>query len=316
MTRVAFVHMYPGDWRTGCMGLTLEQEGLYMRMCMFVSDTNRRVPLDDTEAARMLSTQTRNYRRVLGELLRLGKITRHDDGYSNDRAEHERDVAARAIDKKSASRPTKTSRKGEGDTGSERQDREATGVVTEVQRTCNGVISDLAAEIPQSNQRPLREPESEPYKSTDDTREREKPRVAKETFDNLKAIADRCIAAGGDVLANPQSSMGLMDLSTIAMWQREGCNIETDILPAIASVSKRRKGRAPITSWGYFSAAVGDAKARREGGMPVTAHAMAGAFRQASEEPEWLREKNRRKREVAEWFASPRTPTPENIGSA
>ena len=76
MSGPAFVRMYPTAWRSGCMGLSLEQEGLYIRMCMFIGEVGRRVPLDDTEAARMLNVQTRNYRRVLGELLRLGKIGR------------------------------------------------------------------------------------------------------------------------------------------------------------------------------------------------------------------------------------------------
>ena len=98
-----------------------------------------RVPLDDTEAARMLNVQTRNYRRVLGELLRMGKIKRHDDGYGNDRIETER----RKAEAHSKSAPeTSESADREADQGPQREDHAA---------SLNNDKSDITANYSRSN---------------------------------------------------------------------------------------------------------------------------------------------------------------------
>ena len=143
------------------MGLSLEQEGLYIRMCMFMAETGRRVPLEDAEAARMMNVQTRNYRRVLGELLRIGKITRHDNGYGNDRLEHERAEAEKASGGKPATTSSGSADR-QADQGSEREDREATADLTPIYSGYNGVITEVAGEIPQQNQGPSIEPLKEP----------------------------------------------------------------------------------------------------------------------------------------------------------
>ena len=53
-----FVRFYPSDWRSGCLGLSLEQEGLYVRVCAFIYETNRRLPLDDCAAAKFMGAHT------------------------------------------------------------------------------------------------------------------------------------------------------------------------------------------------------------------------------------------------------------------
>lgn len=88
-----FVRFYPSDWRSGCIGLSVEQEGLYWRICAHYYETGRRLPLDDKEAAHRLMMNPKNYRRVRDELIALEKIRRHDDGYGNDRAERELEKA-------------------------------------------------------------------------------------------------------------------------------------------------------------------------------------------------------------------------------
>lgn len=88
-----FVRFYPSDWRSGCIGLTVEQEGLYWRICAHYYETGRRLPIDDKEAAHRLMMNPKNYRRVRDELIALEKIRRHEDGYGNDRAERELEKA-------------------------------------------------------------------------------------------------------------------------------------------------------------------------------------------------------------------------------
>jgi uncharacterized protein YdaU (DUF1376 family) len=88
-----FVRFYPSDWRSGCLGLSLEQEGLYVRICAFIYETNRRLPIDDCTAAKFMGAHTNAYRKVRDQLLDLGKITRCADGYTVARAERELEAA-------------------------------------------------------------------------------------------------------------------------------------------------------------------------------------------------------------------------------
>lgn len=169
----SFVRMYPSDWRSGCLGLTLEQEGLYVRMCMFIAETGRRVPIDDTEAARVLGVQTRNYRRVLGELLRIGKIKRHDGGYGNDRIEFERERAQAGLKKaagdsehpaEAAVGPDRETDQGQG------RENHAAAVgnvdTATVERRYNADITAVAAEKTQCFLRATKEPEPELEKNS------------------------------------------------------------------------------------------------------------------------------------------------------
>lgn len=203
MTRVSHIRIYPTDWRSGCMGLSLEQEGLYIRMCMFMAETGRRVPLDDTEAARMMNVQTRNYRRVLGELLRIGKITRHDNGYGNDRLEYERAEAEKATGGKPAATSSGSADR-QADQGPERQDREATADITPIYSGYNGLITEVAAEIHQQNQCPSIEPLKEPINTPLPPKGGSEPKPKSD-----KLVATEAYLAFNDValrLALPQAS--------------------------------------------------------------------------------------------------------------
>jgi uncharacterized protein YdaU (DUF1376 family) len=151
--------MYPTDWRSGCMGLSLEQQGLYIAICMFQAETGRRVPLDDSQAARMLGgINVNQYRKVLGQLVIKGKVKRHEDGYGNDRIELETKAAQSAARK----RPTETedSPDGEADQDEGRQGDEipltgtppATPIVTGV------VTPPVQVDFSEQNQSRLIEP--------------------------------------------------------------------------------------------------------------------------------------------------------------
>lgn len=89
MSGPAFVRLYSSDWRSGCIGLDLEEEGLYVRACAFQWETGRRLPIDDREAASALMLDVRMYRRVRDRLITKGKLHAAHDGYYNSRAEFE-----------------------------------------------------------------------------------------------------------------------------------------------------------------------------------------------------------------------------------
>lgn len=265
MSGPAFVRLYPSDWRSGCMGLTLEQEGLYTRMCMFIAETGRRVPLDDTVAARMMNTQTRNYRRVLGELLRLGKIKRHEDGYGNDRIEFERERAEKANSKHSATASEGSDR--QADQGQKREDHAApvaaTADVIPLYSRSTHVITELADEIPQQNQCPSIEPIPEPNNVDVDAR------AIKRVVDQAKPI----LKSGG-------MTAQLMQTAEITKWLAAGCDLEADILPTIAAAVQANK---VVSSWKFFSASIVDARARRLAPLPEAKPTRVGAPAWASE---------------------------------
>ncbi|MGE5510491.1 MAG: DUF1376 domain-containing protein [Bacteroidota bacterium] len=73
---MTYAPFYPSDWRSGCAVLTLEEEGLYVRVCAYQYDTGQPIPDHDSTAARLLNVQIHKYRKVMGALIAKGKIVR------------------------------------------------------------------------------------------------------------------------------------------------------------------------------------------------------------------------------------------------
>lgn len=96
MSGASYVRFYPSDWRSGCFGMTLEEEGLYIRMCAYIGDTTRRIPTDDRIAAKHMGVHTNAYRKVRDQLAAAGKIKLHSDGWGIPRAERELAAALNA----------------------------------------------------------------------------------------------------------------------------------------------------------------------------------------------------------------------------
>lgn len=88
---VTYARFFPSDWRTGCIDLNLEEEGLYMRCCMFMYDTGQPIPGDDSTAARMLRVQINKYTKVMNALLAKGKMMRAQGVIINERVLREID---------------------------------------------------------------------------------------------------------------------------------------------------------------------------------------------------------------------------------
>lgn len=86
---VKFVRFYPSDWRSGCIGMSFEQEGLYVRMCAYIYETRKRIPASDSAAARILGANTNAYRKVRDQLANLGKIVSRSGEWTVERAEVE-----------------------------------------------------------------------------------------------------------------------------------------------------------------------------------------------------------------------------------
>ena len=99
MSGARFVRFYPSDWRSGCIGLTPEEEGVYMRVCAHFWETGVKLPLDDADAASRLMLDVRMWRRIKTKLISKGKLHVSEDGVFNPRAERELTAANRAAKK-------------------------------------------------------------------------------------------------------------------------------------------------------------------------------------------------------------------------
>lgn len=102
MSGARFVRFYPSDWRSGCIGLTPEEEGVYMRVCAHFWETGVKLSLDDANAASRLMLDVRMWRRIKAKLISKGKLHVSEDGIFNPRAEKELTAANRAAKKDDA----------------------------------------------------------------------------------------------------------------------------------------------------------------------------------------------------------------------
>ena len=86
---MTYAKFFPSDWRTGCLILSLEEEGLYIRVVAYMYDTGNPVPADDHQAARLLNVQIQKYEKVMGALIEKGKMFRGQGWIINERVMEE-----------------------------------------------------------------------------------------------------------------------------------------------------------------------------------------------------------------------------------
>jgi uncharacterized protein YdaU (DUF1376 family) len=276
MSTPPFVRFYANDWFTGCAGLKADERGVYVSMCVYIWTTGKRVPLDDAEASRMMNLNFKSYQRIRDRLVVIGKVTRHENGYGNDRAEHELAAAAEAAAAKGRTVAT-PDRGNEGRAEEAAEPRQETpknaeangAVLTDgpiddgIDHRIDGTI-DHAIEVKKSepNQTPFIEPEPITRKNDVDDVARARVEVLPDGF------LDRMLKAAGPVLDDPVNTAGLLMPSTPIMWLREGCSFELDVIPALESIAVARAGKSKVRDWNYFTKAVSNAKDARERKLP------------------------------------------------
>lgn len=80
---------------------------------------------------------------------------------------------------------------------------------------------------------------------------------------NAREVSDALFEAVGGAMADPARSPGVMVMSEPLSWLRSGADPDLDILPTLRAKAANRPPGS-IGSWAYFTAAVMEAKARRE----------------------------------------------------
>jgi uncharacterized protein YdaU (DUF1376 family) len=90
MEGMKIAKIYPSNWRRDTVGfLSLEEEGLHWRCCVYTYDTGRPIPLNEAEASRTLCVNHNQYRKVMGQLVAKGKMLRTNEGYIDGRVRDE-----------------------------------------------------------------------------------------------------------------------------------------------------------------------------------------------------------------------------------
>jgi hypothetical protein len=267
MSGVDHVRFYASKWRSGCLMLSIEAEGLYIRIASFRWDAGVKVPCDRKKASLLLRVNYNKYIKVLDELIAQKLVRETDDGLVIERAETEYQAAVGAMQTKRVSRPEADRKEGTAAEGQPGATGDHTVNVTpQVTPLVTGVVTPpVEAKNDQSNQ----------GASIDTDREEGKK---KESGVVDASAMNRVLNEARPILRDGGMSAGLMgSASEIAKWLQAGCDLEMDVLPIIrAAVAKG----GVVGSWKFFTQAVVNAKAAREIPLP-------GASKDAAAEPAW-----------------------------
>lgn len=267
MSGVDHVRFYSSKWRSGCLMLSLEAEGLYIRIASFRWDAGVRVPSDRKKAALLLRINYNKYIKVLDELFTAKLIIDNGDGIVIERAEIEYQAAEDAIRDK-ARRLSKSNGNGTAGTADPGQERQ----------TGDDPVSYAGQPTPQATLQitPQVTGLVTPPTASKNTEENQRPSIDKDyrgrtdvvnARTNLASSMKRITDAAKPILRDGGMSATLMSsASEIAKWLKDGCDLEADILPVIhAAVAKG----AVVSSWTYFSQSIVNAKASREQALPA-----------------------------------------------
>ena len=91
------VWFFPDKWEAGCLGLSVIEEGLYIRICNYIMRTGKRLPIDRPHA--LIRMHHQQFKTLVLALIKKGKIEKYDDGYGNKKAEQEYQNAHTALAK-------------------------------------------------------------------------------------------------------------------------------------------------------------------------------------------------------------------------
>ncbi|MFA5952293.1 MAG: YdaU family protein [Hyphomicrobium sp.] len=89
-TRAPWFKCFPTDWREGTRMLSAEHRGIYMDCLCLIYERDAPLPADDKWMAHALHVSVRAWRSARIALLKAGKLTFLQDGWSNSRADEER----------------------------------------------------------------------------------------------------------------------------------------------------------------------------------------------------------------------------------
>ena len=253
---------FPRAWTRNTRSLTLEERGAYFDCLCILYETERPIPDDDKWMSHQLHVSPRRWRALRTALIAGGFLVETEGGLVNPRAMQEIEARAEQRRKNRENAVKRERKKRETPSNEAREESENPENASEINEsepeTCSetGTIKEIELEVEEEKEESLAAAvEQEPACAA----------AASNKFDILEnKLRDACNGA----LANPAVAQGLYDLSAPLGWIKNGCDLETDILPTLRAIGKRDHGKG-ISSWQYFARPVAEAKARREAGLPA-----------------------------------------------
>lgn len=248
--RPSYTRFYASKWRSGTLMLSLEEEGLYIRISAFQMECGQPLPQDWKEGARLLCVQPLKYRKTIDALLAKGLVVSTPEGIVCERAILEFKRASKSVEGDKSDPPTYP------------HTNPDTYPVT------NPASMGVEAENDEQKQDQNHKRREEEEKTEIITSVA--PRTAALPSDG--DLSDRLIKACNGALDNPVNCMGLLSVATPVMWLKQGCDLELDVIPTLTAAGKKHHGKR-IRSWSYFTPMVAEAKANREAGLPAVGSA-------------------------------------------
>lgn len=225
-------------WRGGTRGMSLELRGFYSEILDAMWDRQGPLEKDVSKLAILLSINPRSVRKLLPQLIAMGKIVETPEGYSNERMMAEIGGARTAP------------------------------IRREPKLNSAPIAEEFEPKVPKN---PLVSTRDLEVEKDIEAESEAAPRKAYE-FPPLpcdpKELSGKLVSAANGSIANPASFPGLLNMSIPLMWIEQGADLERDVLPTVAAIGAKKHGKG-IRSWDYFTAAVAEAMAKRKSGLPT-----------------------------------------------
>lgn len=170
-----YVQWQLADYITGTQGMTVDQEGVYMRFLVRLYDRGQAFPDDDRMMARVMGMDMRPWRRIKLQLIDMGKILIKNGSLTNSRFERERQKRAAELRKQAEkTREYWEKKRAEKDTSDElpANFRETSGELpSEVSRK----VPKKSNEINENDKHPIRHTRESRVQSLKEERKKDNP---------------------------------------------------------------------------------------------------------------------------------------------
>ena len=219
-------------WRGGTRGMSLELRGFYSELLDAMWDRQGPLENDVAKLAITLCCNPRTVRKLLPQLIALGKVSETPDGIINERMRSEMTAPIQA----------------------------------DAERNSKPIAREFAPKVAKKRVISTRELEVRNKKKEEEYSPL--PPAGGMTGDDFNRFRKRVEQTAGEALDDPARSPSLINPSAILGWLEAGAHPDLDILPAVQSIAAKAKPRA-IRSWEYFTRQVAKNKTHRGQGLPV-----------------------------------------------
>jgi Protein of unknown function (DUF1376) len=252
--RLPWYRRYVSDWRAGTRGMSLELKGFYSEILDAQWDLQGQLPFDEKMIAMACDCNPRSVRKLLPQLIGLGKIIKTATGYYNPRMM--KDILG------VETLPV----------GGE-FDGVCDPIRNEFEPNSNPIRSEFASKVPKSSMFSTREvlPLPEPLPTvvasatdvvaaSETASPRPKLELVTAEMTHRQQVGAACRRAAGQAMK--MNSLADHDLSAIMGCIERGADLDRDVLPTIHRLAENRSPGS-VTTWKYFSAAIEQAKQDR-----------------------------------------------------